>query len=217
MHAPFPSKLSIRNWNSLPFRNLKFAWVHFARLVWLLFSEEDDCTLSAGNRWCWLKRENSAEYRRIVTLGWNPNNEMKIQVPSCLQGWMNDPRLRCWTSEFLHFPSLSWFLSRNSRRSNMLEPNKKKTFILTWRMPFGPNMLVFLTKSCIGLRFALTSFLFFFFSPSPLHNILSGRWAGMRERLQYHHQNHNQERQVCAWLHICGGGHVCFTHTNVSG
>lgn len=116
------------------------------------------------------------------------DNEIKIQVPSCLQWinaqvkvWMctvttnisstNFPRLRCWTSEFLHFPSLSWFLSRNRRRSNMSEPNKKN-YILTWRMPFGPNMLVFLTKSCTGLRLALNSFLLLFFS-LPLFCITS--------------------------------------------
>lgn len=80
-----------------------------------------------------------------------------------------------------------------------------KPDFLTWRMPFGLNMLVFFWQSYIGLRFLLFSFFL-------QHNILGGRWAGMRERLHfhYHHHIHNQEQQVCAWLHICGGGHVCF-------
>lgn len=106
---------------------------------------------------------------------------------------------------------LNWLLSCNSRSRNMLEPHKDglpdlKNVIRSKHVKW----VFFFFWQSLTLAYMLLWFLFSFFS--LLHNILGGRWAGMRERLHSlcHHHNHNQERQVCAWLHICGGGHVCF-------
>lgn len=110
-----------------------------------------------------------------------------------------------WEKELLYFLSLNCLLSCNSRCSDMLEPNKD---FLTWRMPVSLNTLVCPDKDLHRPWFC---FLFFFLSFWLCTTSLVGGKAGMRERLHSHkhHQNHDQEQQVCAWLHICGGGNVC--------